>query len=249
MKRLLSALAFVLLMASSANAAFLDNCEAHFKLNTGALTTDSCGSNTLTNNNTVTEATGKLAVAGQFIATNSESLTIADNASLSTGDINYTVAAWVYFDTLDTNLTVGWKGEEWWLVLDATDKLAFFLLGAGGTNKGKALSSLTLSTGTWYFVVGWHDPVANKVYIQVNNGTVDEAATTAVGLDRGFNFEMGSVSGGTALFMNGRIDSFSFWKRIITSQERADLWNCDNALDHDFSATACNPRSTGIIIQ
>lgn len=56
--------------------------------------------NDLTDNNTVTQAVGVLGNAAQFTAANSESLSHADNASLGTGDIDFTVASWVYFDSL-----------------------------------------------------------------------------------------------------------------------------------------------------
>ncbi len=251
MKRLLGVLALVLLVAPPANAAFLDNLEAHFKLNTGALTTDSQGSNTLTNNNTVTEETGILDVAGQFTAATTEYLSIVDNASMSTGDIDFTIAVWIYLDSIGTTRTIASKGAtnqyEWSIEISSSDMISLRIMTTGGGNLGLATWGSALSADTWYFIVAWHDATANTANIQVDNGIPVSGASTGP-TDGTGSFFIGRL-GDVSRWTDGRIDSFSFWKRVLTSQERADLWNCDNALDHDFSATACNPRNVGIIIQ
>src|SRR5690348_11404000 len=52
---------------------------------------DSAGANTLTDNNTVAGLAGLISNAGDFERDNSESLSIADNAALSMGDIDFTL--------------------------------------------------------------------------------------------------------------------------------------------------------------
>ncbi len=246
MKRLLTILALVLLVALPANAAFLDNLEAHFKLNTGALTTDSAGSNTLTNNNTVTEETGILDVAGQFTAATNEYLSIADNASMSTGDIDFTIVAWVYQDSTGTVRSVASKGGtnqyEWHIDIDGSEKPFFQIYTPAGGNRGQATWGSGLSASTWHLIVAWHDATANTVNIQVDNGIPVSAAATGP-TDGTGAFHIGNLVD-VGRYMDGRIDSFSFFKRVLTSQEKTDLWNCTNALDHDFSGTACRPRSS-----
>jgi len=71
---------------------------------------DAHGTNNLTDNNTVTSATGKVGTAGQFTNANSEYLSITDNASLSTGDIDFSAQAWVYFDSFGTQRGIINKG-------------------------------------------------------------------------------------------------------------------------------------------
>ena len=57
---------------------------------------DSSGNgNDLTDNATVTSTQGKIGKAAQFTAANSEYLSIAENASLSPGDIDFTFSGWV----------------------------------------------------------------------------------------------------------------------------------------------------------
>ena len=68
---------------------------AHWNLDEASGTrVDAKGGNDLTDNNTVTQATGIVSNAGQFTAANSEYLSIADNAALSTGDIDFTIPLW-----------------------------------------------------------------------------------------------------------------------------------------------------------
>ena len=64
---------------------------------------DSIGGNDLTDTNTVTQAAGKIDTAAHFTAANNESLSIADNAALSMGDDDFTLAAWVYLDSKGPN--------------------------------------------------------------------------------------------------------------------------------------------------
>ena len=79
---------------------FTDNFIAFWKLGEASGTrVDSIGSNDLTDNNTVTQAAGKIGNCAQFTAANSEYLSIADNAALSTGDIDFSIVFWVYFDS------------------------------------------------------------------------------------------------------------------------------------------------------
>lgn len=63
-----------------------DNLVAHWKLDESSGTrNDSKGANHLTDNNTVTSAAGKLGDAADFESSNSERLTLADNADMSLG--------------------------------------------------------------------------------------------------------------------------------------------------------------------
>lgn len=192
---------------------------------------DSIGSNTLTDNNTVTQADGKLGKAGQFTAANSEYLSIADNASLSTGDIDFTFCAWVYADSLGANRFIVTKsnlstlGEYFLAYSTATSRFRFAIQNASTFVTIDADVLGAPSTATWYFIVGWHDSVANTVNIQVNNGTANSGTTGAtVPADSAQAFQLGaqSVPGD---YWNGRIDSVGFWKRVLTAAERTALYN------------------------
>lgn len=219
---------------------------------------DAHSTNTLSDVNTVTQAAGKVGNAAQFTAVNSEHLSIADNAALSTGDIDFTIAAWVYMDSKGTGFTAnviaskygaGGQGvdHEWNLAFTGTttDRFQFAVRPNAGTLGTVAADSLgSPSTATWYYVIGWHDSVANTISIQVNNGTVDSQAYSLGTIDGTAAFEIGDASGGLGAPFDGRIDQVGFWKRVLTSQERTDLYNGGAGLSY----AAMSPAVGGAII-
>src|SRR5688572_29665368 len=83
----------------AAPSALLTSLIAHWRLEeTSDTRFDAHSTNHLTDNNTVASATGKLGTAASFTAANQESLAIADNAALSMGDLDFTLAGWVYIN-------------------------------------------------------------------------------------------------------------------------------------------------------
>ena len=72
--------------------ALTDSLISYWKLDEASgNATDSHGTNTLTDTNTVTSVAGKINTARYFTNANTEFFTLADNASLSTGDIDFTI--------------------------------------------------------------------------------------------------------------------------------------------------------------
>src|SRR3990167_8248201 len=83
-----------------ANCTLPTSLMAYFKLDEASGTrVDSKSTNDLTDNNTVTQAVGKVANAAQFTSANSEYLSIGDTLDLSTGDIDFTISGWMYPDS------------------------------------------------------------------------------------------------------------------------------------------------------
>jgi hypothetical protein len=187
----------------------------------------------LTDNNTVTSTTGKIGNAAQFVTANSEYLSRTDSADMSVGDIGFTIAAWVYLDTLvgtgDARHVAsksGGSSDEYWISAAETggvNKFFFVVNTAGGA---KVVShNTTLSATTWYFVVAWHDPDANTVNITFNTETPASATTSgSAPTDSNGQFQLGRYGGGSA-YWNGRIDEVGFWKKVLTSDERTELYN------------------------
>lgn len=228
--------------ATPAGSSLLDGLVAYWKLDEASGTrNDSVGSNHLTDNNTVTQAVGKIGNAAQFTATNLESLSIADNADLSTGDIDFGFATWVYLDSKGTSRYIATKGEgngtnDEFLFGYSSGADRFFLgvyNGVGGAGEALANALGSPSLATYYLIKAWHDSVANTVNIQVNNGTVDSVSYSGGGQDTTNPFTLGGTSAFGASW-DGRIDEFGFWKRVWTFDERATLWNGGVGLTHPF---------------
>jgi len=225
-----------------------DNLEAWWKLEEASGSrADAQGSNILTDINTVTQATGKIASAGQFTRANSESLTIADNASLSLGaDSDFVIAAWVYLDSTPAGaMILASKGDS-----AATISQEFQLIYSSGlfrfsVGDGAASAEVTASTfgaastGVWYFVYAWHDSTLDTLNIMINNGTTDSVAWANGTQDTAQEFAIGQWSniaaGGAAGHWDGRIDEVGFWKGgLHFPQERNDLYNGGAGVSHPF---------------
>ena len=202
---------------------------------------DSHGSNTLAETSgTIAAATGPGGVSGSrdFEAGDTEYLTIADNASLSTGDIDFTIAAWVQFESLGANRSIvskyntGTVREYWLLYALSTDRLTFTVSNDGTATTPVPADSLGApSTGTWYFVVAWHDAAANTTNIQVNDGAVDSVSYSSGVLDGGALFSFGATNSGAGTnHHDGLIAKVGFWKRVLTSGERTQLYNSGTGL-------------------
>jgi|GEM_PF-1875776 len=215
-----------------------DDLVAYWKLDEASGTRiDVVGANDLTDNNTVGQATGIVNDAAQFVAANSEYLDIADNADLSMGDISFSLALWVYFDTKPISASpIGkWNQvddqREYRLryIGGGTDRLQFEVssTGGGGLSSVNADNFGSPSTGEWIFVVCWHDATGDAIGIQVNNGTANTAAHTGGVFDGTSRFALGAnVSGGSPINpWDGRIDETGVWKRVLNTQEKTDLYN------------------------
>jgi hypothetical protein len=203
---------------------------------------DSVGSNNLTDNNTVGQAIGKVGSAAQFNSASSRYLSIADNASLSTGDIDFTWSGWVYLDSKTTNRVFVHKGSgvsngqyEYLLFYNSTaNRFRFAASNSGGAEGIVNANTLgSPSIATWYFIVAWHDSVANTVNIQVNDGTVDSVSYSGGAQDSSSALNIGRANA-SGLPMDGRIDAVGFWKRTLTTAERTELYNSGLGVEYPF---------------
>ena len=170
--------------------------------------------------------------AAQFVAPNSESLSIADNAALSIALEDFTVVAWVYAD--DTT-GIKWvlskgggapNGKGYGIYRDATTF-------KGQINDGVATTltavSGTITSGTWYLVIFQVDRDGNgTMYVNDVAGTpVDFSSFSAVSLDDTGVFRLGAYQSGI-VFFDGREQYVGVFKRLLTAAERTFLYNNGN---------------------
>lgn len=204
---------------------------------------DSVGGQTLTDNATVTQAAGKVNFAGQFTAANTEFLSRNSEATLQTGDIDFTFAGWAYLDTKAANMQMLSKrgsnaAIEYDLSYDVASNRFIWRVGSGaGTVIGTATANVlgSPSTATWYYIVVWHDAANNLVGIQVNDGTANTAATTGPAGTGTVGFKIGAKNTSPIEPWNGRIDEVGLWKRLLTSAEKTALYGAGNGLAYPFS--------------
>lgn len=221
---------------------------AYWKLDEASGTrNDSHGSNHLTDNNTVTAATAKLGTyAAEFTPGNQEYLSLADNADLSVSDIDFAFSLWLYiydatgtYGILSKDGSNGATGGCYELRLgDTSRRLTWLIRQSGGGDCARVTADNfgNLSSNTWYHVVVWHDAVNNVAGISIN-GTANTVSTTGTPFDNGGIFALGAHSY-LSQYYNGRIDEVGFWKRMLTSQERSDLYNGGAGLAYPFTTTS-----------
>lgn len=209
---------------------------------------DAKGANNLTDNNTVTSSTGIIGQAGEFEQLGTEWLSIADNAALSTGDIDYTIAGWVDIEALPgTGLARYVLGKnsvvagnfEYSLILQDTANVDRFMWSVSGD--GLTYTTVTANTfgtpviNTWYFFLVEHNATANTITISINNGVADSTAHSTGSFDGTGGFGIGSIFETTpgVSGWDGAIDEVFFTKRLLTTAEKAAIYNAGSACRPD----------------
>lgn len=200
----------------------------------GGTAYDSHGTNHLTETSgTIPAAAGKVGNARDFENDDSEYLEIASNASIAFNNTDFTVGAWIKLESLASLASVLGKGytstnqrgyQLWFYGAAGEDVLPKFSISRDGANLFDATGDTVLSLDTWYFLVGWNDSVAKKVYLQINNGT------PFVGSHNGYVFQnteplrIGHLKGQPRYF-DGLIDEAFIFNKVLSADERTWLYN------------------------
>ncbi len=219
---------------------------------------DSKGSNNMTVTNGVSYAGGKMGNAGVFTeAAGAEDrasqtyLQVADNASISAGDTNFTFGGWVYMGAKSHDMSIVAKGDsgaanEFNLKYNSSsDRFEFWV------HNGSALTSILASNfgapsiNTWYYVVAWHDATNNQLGIQINNGTANTSSYSNGVQDNTSRFLIGTWQDTPNQEWVGRIDELGFWRKILSTQEKTDLYNSGGGNTYLYSGGgSTNPTIT-----
>lgn len=226
--------------------AWLDNYVDGWKLDEASGNALSIsGTNDFTDNNTVGSGTGKINNARDFEAGSLEYFSLEDNAALSFGDEGCTFALWINAESLDTFRTLFSKDDfttrEYALYYDVvTGKFSFFVTsdGTNGTLSEVKTTAASFSTATWYLAICTHDAAANEIAISINAGTPDTASHSGGIFDGTVDFLLGS---GPGTYWDGLIDEFHVWRRVLTSDERTQLYNGGSGLAYPFTTNAVIP--------
>lgn len=180
-----------------------------------------------------------------------ECLEAPNNTFARIGDQAKTFAGWVIFDDLSVNrrLASKWtdvQGREFHLTFAQTaNRLRFAVRNTddAGNTAVDADNFGAPSTGVWICVFVWHDPDNDEIGIQINDTTPNVAAfaggvqTTNV-LTR---FMLGALgrSAGTlqdpGSTLNGGLNMWAAWNRVLTAKERRDFYNKGKGLNYPFS--------------
>jgi hypothetical protein len=228
--------------AGGGPSSLLTGLVAYWKLDEASGTrNDSVGANHLTDASSVGSAAGKLGNAASFATASTDSLSLSDNAEVSTGDVDFTFAFWLYLTDEGGPYIPISKDEESnrdytfdFNAIGGSKTLRFYING-GAVNVESASG---LSASTWYFVVAWHDSTANTLNLKINNGTTQSVSTGGTTpTDSGSAFRIGGRNySGFEWWLNGLVDDVGLWKgRILTSGEMTEIYNSGNGVTYPFT--------------
>jgi len=218
---------------------------------------DSYGSNNMTANNNPGYVTGVVGNAIDFVRSSSQSLSLADNASISLGgDVDATFGAFVSIKVTNVQMyfiskyRLGDNNREYLLSYDTAlnrFKCTFSTNGAAVTTVTAAALGAP-ATSTWYLVVCRHDNVNNSISIRVNGLTPDSQTFTHGGIyDGAAALYMGSTDGGGNL-LDGYMDMVFMYKRLLTIDELDWLYNSGSGRQYCEVASNC-PTATPTVTQ
>jgi len=220
---------------SKRRSPLLNSLISHWRLNeSSGLRLDSHGGLDLGEINTVASAAGKIGNAASFVAGNEESLTGGPAAALTMGDMDFTIAFWVWFDALtSTGLAAKWATDSLEYMAHFNGTNLGFHVSDDGTGTNSVVNSQAIATNTWYFFIAWHDATANTINVSVNNNTPASTAHSTGVNDGNASLFLGRNEEGLT-YLSGRVDSVSIWKRLLTAAERTQLYNAGVGLDYPF---------------
>jgi hypothetical protein len=202
---------------------------------------------TLTDNNTVTYEAGKVSNAAVFTAANYEYLNRASSSALQMGTSDITLCTWVKFTSTASSQMIVGKDD----ITSGTREFKLFISGATltfyvfdtTTGYDAVAWSSTSTTSTWYFVCGWTEKSASKIYISVNAGTPVSANLTASRNGSGTGvFQIGGHA--NTYNLSGSIDETVYYKRTLTTDEIAWLYNSGSGRNYCGVADCSTPTAT-----
>lgn len=175
--------------------------------------------------------------AGDFDNAGGDSLTLADNPSISIPSVDFAIAVRVKADTLNGYVIaakgdVGATGQEWSLFTNGSNSQQFTFRVSTGTNRTVTATTFGVpSTGTWYCLYADFEAATTTLRISVNDGNLDSLDTTGSITDKANAFVLGGDTVGRN--WDGQIDDFYFWKgRRLSDTEQSEVCKTNGDITH-----------------
>ena len=181
-------------------------------------------------------AAGKINTARDFEADTQQNLRRLSGDDLSTGN-DFTFSLWVNAESLTTYRGIIGKSG-------ANQEFSLYYYPGGGYFNWSIWSGVysvplnnftTITVGNWYHIVCWS--TSTQIGIAINDGT-PATYDHPYGLAQAAPLETFAIGsyGISSFYWDGQIDEVGFWKRALTTEERAALYNNGNGLAYPFTA-------------
>ncbi len=171
-----------------------------------------------------------------FAPASTQSFSRNSEAALQTGNIDFTVAAWVWLAAQDSNFRIiAAKGSntassvEWGIGKDNANA-PYAIVFNGSTSLGMATWGSAIQATQWYLVTMWHVASESRIYLSVNDGNAVYADLTGDVTTSTYGFSIANYVGGN-LYWSGRIGPVAFWKSAaggggaLSATKRTALYN------------------------
>lgn len=221
------------------------NLAAWWSLNeTSGTRNDSHGTNHLTVGGSTSYAAGLVGNAVDLEAATLDYLSVADNASMSMGGTDFTIAGWVRLEskpavvqTVIARYSNATAAQREYIVRYATgaDRFQFYIVtytgGVPGVGTTLSLAQAdtfgAVSTATWYFVACKYVLASRINYISINGGAWNASAAHAVGQSMADTATLTAVGAySDPLFhWDGLLDELCVYRRAVTDDEITWLYN------------------------
>jgi len=230
---------------------------AHYKLEESSGTrSDEVASSDLTDNNTVTQGTGKIDNCASFSAGNSEYLNNTTFATFSTTD-DISVSCWAYFDDFGSSgASRGvWSGSfgngtnyrygsiRTYNNGGTVDIRYYYTAGSGKEAYYQHAVSGSFSTGEWVHVVFTVEyGVYTRMYINGSEvGTPFDISTFTYNSASYKNFFVGSEASPAGSpyagrYMNGDVDEVTVWSTLLSGTDVSTIYNSGDGIEFDAPA-------------
>lgn len=216
-----------------ASSSLLGGLQVYYALSNTA--DASGGGMTLTNDGITTFAAGKVGNAANFVSALSQFLSRADASPFQMGSAtDFTLACWIKF----TNASGAQYGPAYGQFFKGynirTNSTGLEAYASDGTNEVRVGGVNSFNNGAWRFCLATYARAGNLIFYVDNTSEGTPASLASVGsLNEASGFQIGAVNG--AGFYDGAVDECGLWNRVLSSAERACLYNSGNGTTYPFT--------------
>jgi len=228
--------------SSGADSTLLDGLVAYYTMDSDA--TDSTDNN---HDGTVNGATNTAAkINNGYSFDGNDSISIPNSTDLTfadaSGDLPFTFAMWFSVTAFNTNALIAkddGTNREYALFINSTIFRMFLKDGTNGEQQSTDFSH-TLSTGTLYHLICTYDGsgganAADGINLYVNNSIIAQGYQIKGAYTKMANKSVDMTLGVYATnYHSGLEDEVAIWNRVLTSDERAELYNSSNGNQYPF---------------
>lgn len=170
----------------------------------------------------------------------SSTVSTADNVALEPGSGDFSVEAWVYYSTIAgstrtfvSKVDNGGLASNWSYGLRTSGTTGATYIEVGNGTTSVTSPTYTVTTGTWYQIVGvWTNVASNSIALYVNGVSQGSNAHAFASVKNSTNpLYLGSYNGGEfSQWFNGRMGIFRYYNTALTSDQVLQNYNANRSI-------------------